>query len=173
MKKLMMLMVMFSSINSVYGTSIGLGVAYDGIGRSMMGEFLSLRADIMCKIVPALYLRVGLISLDIDDYYKTLQFGTGTSMRLFLSPSAMLCLIAPIPSSVKPYLPVGFHLTRSSGDLGSTSTWLLHGGMGAMFDLATIQAYLEGGITLVDYEYYAQSQHWFYVQGGLRVPIGL
>jgi hypothetical protein len=170
MKKLFAIAIAASMLSGLYGLSFGLGgrytLSHPGALPDSTFSYPSIVADVMCKPLPILGFRIGLVGLDLipdDEGGTQYRFGTGTS--------ASILIYIPMAGMVQPYIP--FHVLYM-GDGGSTLT--LDGGLGAEFMFGGFGAYLEGGIDLWSYSPEvgdSSSDTWFHVQGGVRIPVNL
>ena len=164
MKKLFAIAIAASMLSGLYGFSIGLGAAYDNLaGEEDTDPYFSVRADVMCKPLPILGLRFGLIQIDLPTDSTEYHFGTGVS--------ADVLVFIPMAGTITPYIPFGFWY---HGNTGSVLT--LKGGLGAEMGFGGFAGYLEGGINYEDISPEVgegTSDTWFYVQGGVRIPIGM
>ena len=164
MKKLFAIAIAASMLSGLYGFSIGLGVAYDNLaGPEDTDAYFSIRADAMCKPLPILGFRLGLIQVDLPTDSTTYDFGTGVY--------ADVLVFIPMAGTISPYIPFGFEYHGNTG-----SDLVLKGGLGAEMGFGGFAGYLEGGITYKDDSPEVgegTSDTWFYVQAGMRIPIGM
>lgn len=166
MKKLFAIAIAASLFSGLYGFSVGLGARYDNLaGPEETDPYLSIRADVMCKPMPILGFRMGLIQVDLVENATFMTFGTGVN--------ADVLVYIPMMGMVNPYLVLGVWY-QSQQDMYTGFDF--HGGIGGEFGFGGFAAYLEGAFILhsvtpegMD----SQSDSWFYVQAGVRVPIGL
>ena len=171
MKKLFAIAIAASMLGGLYGFSFGLGVAYDEIGRYDPSDpFISIKADVMCKPLPILGLRIGLVDVDMrsDDQ-------GGTMFNIATGCEATVMLYIPMAGMIQPYIP--FYLMYADlGDAGSSKMHLF-GGVGAEFGFGSLAGYLEARFAFYDEGEFLtvdpESETWFAVQGGVRIPIGL
>ncbi|MCK4674078.1 hypothetical protein KAT67_08865, partial [candidate division WOR-3 bacterium] len=101
MKKLFAIAIAASMLGGLYGFSFGLGVAYDEIGREdPYDPFISIKADVMCKPLPILGLRIGLVDVDMrsDDQ-------GGTQFHIATGCEATVMLYIPMAGMIQPYIP--------------------------------------------------------------------
>ena len=167
MKKLFAIAIAASMFSGLYGFSVGLGARYDNIAAdSVMGDaYLGIRADVMCKPMPILGFRMGLIQIDMVEDAMQMHFGTGVN--------ADVLVYIPMMGMVNPYLVLGLWY-NSYENVGSGFEF--HGGVGGEFGFGGFAAYLEAAFVLQSYSPEVgdgDSFNWFYVQGGVRIPIGL
>jgi hypothetical protein len=164
MKKLFAIALAVGLFSGLYGLSFGLGVAYDNIaGPEGTDPYLSIRADVMCKPLPILGFRMGLIQVDLPEDNTTYMFGTGVN--------ADILIYIPMAGMVNPYIPFGFWYYGNGG-----STITLKGGLGGEFGFGGFAGYLEGGIEFISISpegMDSSSENWFYIQAGVRIPVGL
>ena len=167
MKKLFAIAIAASMLSGLYGFSIGLGAAYDNLaGEEDTDPYFSVRADVMCKPLPILGLRFGIIQIDLPTDNTTYAFGTGVT--------ADVLVFIPMAGTINPYIPFGFWY---HGNTGSVLT--LKGGLGANMGFGGFAAYLEAGITFTKISWDIEgvddpdATNPFYVQGGVRIPIGM
>jgi hypothetical protein len=167
MKKLFAIAIAASMLGGLYGFSIGLGVAYDNLaGPEGTDPYFSVRADAMCKPLPVLGFRIGIIQIDLPTDATTYAFGTGVS--------ADVLIFIPMAGMVSPYIPFGVWYHGNTG-----SSFKVKGGLGANMGFGGFMGYLEAGITFTSVSYGIEgvddpdSTNPFYVQGGVRIPIGL
>ena len=160
MKKLFAIVIAGSMLSGLYGLSIGLGGAYDGITET---GYFSVRADVMCKAMPFLGFRLGLVQVDFPSGTTPMYFGTGISTDVML--------FIPMAGMISPYIPMGV----SYSDAYDVSTLHLKGGLGAEFGFGGFNGYLEGGINFwnIDISGVSGSTNPIYVQGGVRFPVPL
>ncbi len=173
MKKLFAIAIAASILGGLYGFSIGLGGQYV-IGRPGAMEdstfaYPAIVADIMCKPLPILGFRIGLVQYNIipEEEEGTLE----TEYKFGLGTSATALIYIPMAGAISPYIPLGFMYMGNDG-----STFYLAGGIGAEMGFGVVSGYLEGGINFVSWSPEvgdSESDNWFYVQGGVRIPIGL
>lgn len=169
MKKLFAIAIAASMLGGLYGFSIGLGVAYDNLaGPEGTDAYFSVRADAMCKPLPILGFRIGLIQIDLPTDATTYAFGTGVS--------ADVLIFIPMAGMISPYIPFGFWY---HGYADESSSLKLKGGLGAEMGFGGFMGYLEAGITFTKVSWGIEgvddpdATNPFYVQGGVRIPIGL
>jgi len=167
MKKLFALLVTASMFGGLYGLSLGLGVAYDGLaGPDGMDAYPSIRADAMVNVLPMLGVRMGLAQVDIKDDLQggtLMEFGTGVNVDLIIN--------IPMAGTFNPYIPAGVWFFSNGG-----TTIVLKGGLGAQMGFGGVMGYLEGGINFTNYSPEVgegTSMHPLYVQAGVRIPIQL
>ncbi len=177
MKKLFAIIVAAGMLSGLYGgMSIGLGGRYDInhysnlYGFDSTFSYPSIVADVMVKPMPILGFRFGVLTFNIlpeeEKPYAptTFVFGTGID--------ASVLVFIPMAGMVSPYIP--FHFAYNSAEAYSMFT--IDGGVGVEAGFGPVAGYLEGGINFVNLspdEGDGDSHNWFYVQGGLRVPINL
>ena len=170
MKKLFAIAIAASMLGGLYGLSFGVG------GQYMIGKpsvipdstysYPAIVADVMCKPLPILGFRIGLVQYNIipeDEGDSNYAFGVGTS--------AAVLVYIPMAGAISPYIPIHFLYMGNGG-----STFYIDGGIGAEMGFGVVSGYLEGGINFVSYSlegFDSSSDNWFYVQGGVRKPIGL
>ena len=168
MKKLFAIAIAASMLSGLYGLSFGLGgrytISHPGALPDSTYSYPSVIADVMCKPLPILGFRIGLVGLDLipeEDGGTQYMFGTGCD--------ASILIFIPMAGMVQPYIP--FHILYM-GNGGSQL--FLDGGIGAEFMFGGFGAYLEGGINLYSYSNATStSDTWFHVQGGVRIPVNL
>lgn len=162
MKKLFALAIAIGMFSSLYGLSFGLGAAYDMIaGPEGTDPYLSIRGDVMCKPLPIVGLRMGLIEFNMPEDNTNYAFGTGIN--------ATVLVYIPMAAPVMPYIPIGIFYYGNGG-----STINLIGGLGAEMGFGSVAGYLEGGIDFVQYSpegFDSSSDNWFFVQAGVRIPV--
>lgn len=164
MKKLLALAIAIGMFSSLYGLSFGLGAAYDNIaGPEETDAFLSIKADVMCKPLPIVGFRIGLIEFNMPEDATNYHFGTGVN--------ATVLVYIPMAAPVMPYIPLGIFY-HSYQDAFSMID--LTAGLGAEMGFGSVSGYLEGGI---DWQQISpevgdsQSENWFFVQAGVRIPV--
>jgi len=172
MKKLFAIAIAACLFSGLYGASIGLGAQYTinaprAIGDTVNISYPSIVADVMAPILPILGVRMGLVEYNIiseDDGGNNYKFGLGVY--------GDICLMLPLPMAFMPYIPIGVVYGGNGG-----STLHFKGGVGGMMNFGGVHGFLEGGIHFmnVDLETMEESESdtYFYVQGGVRVPIGM
>lgn len=169
MKKLFAIAVAASLFSGLYAASIGLGGQYTigeprAYGDTTDISYPSVLVDVMVPIIPVLAARMGLVEFNIisdDDGGSNYKFGTGVY--------GDICFMIPMAGMFKPYIPIGFVYGGNGG-----SEMHLKGGVGGMMGFGAVDGYLEGGIKLLTWspeDLDSESGTYFYVQGGLRVPI--
>jgi hypothetical protein len=176
MKKLFTIAVLAGMLSGLYGLSFGLGGRYDighysyqyGVDSSF--SYPSVVVDVMVKPIPVLGFRFGIFTFNIlpeeeKDYAPTtFVFGTGCD--------ASVLVYIPMAGTISPYFPV--HFIYNNGEWGSQFT--VDGGVGVEAGFGGVSGYLEGGINFFSTSpegFDSQSANWFYVQGGVRVPLNL
>ncbi len=168
MKKLFAIAIAASLVSGLYGFSFGLGAAYDQLGiDSLYGEAHPvIKADVMAKPFPILGIRFGVVdvAMNSDD------FG-GTMFTIATGLDAAILVYIPMAGTFQPYIPIYFKYA-DTGDLDVT-TLHIFGGLGGEMGFGSVTGYLEGRFTLHDVSTMDDSQTWFTIQGGVRVPIGL
>ncbi|OPX18414.1 hypothetical protein BXT86_01260 [candidate division WOR-3 bacterium 4484_100] len=171
MKKLLALMII-AGLSGLYAGSIGLGIAYDDFmhSDSTVSAYPSIRADIMTNILPILGLRTGLVNVDIKE-----DEAGGTMFSLGTGVFCDLCLFIPMASSITPYIPLGvWYFNKYQGF--DMSHLAFKGGLGGMMAFGGINGYLELGVNFTSVTPEggeSSSDHWFYGQLGVRVPVGM
>ncbi len=176
MKKLFAIAIAASLLSGLYGFSFGLGGKYVlnhysyAYGTDSTFSYPAIVADVMCKPLPILGFRIGLVTFNIlpeeekEADFPSYMFGTGCD--------ATVLVFIPMAAMVQPYIP--FHFMYSGVE--SESELTLDGGIGAEMGFGAVMGYLEGGINFWNWSPDvgdSESETWFYVQGGIRVPIGL
>jgi hypothetical protein len=166
MKKLFAIAIAASLFSGLYGFSVGLGARYDNLaGPEETDAYLGIRADVMCKPMPILGFRMGLIQIDMIEDAMEMHFGTGVN--------ADVLVYIPMMGMVNPYLVLGVWY-NSYEELYTALEF--HGGVGGEFGFGGFAAYLEAAFTLQSVTPEggdSDSNNWFYVQGGVRIPIGM
>ena len=177
MKKLFAVAVLAGMLSGLYGFSIGLGGRFDighpsyAYGVDSSFSYPSIVADVMVKPIDMLGFRFGVVTFNIlpdeekDFAPTTFIIGTGID--------AAVLVFIPMAGTISPYIP--FHFAYNNGEWGSQFT--IDGGVGVEAGFGPVAGYLEGGINFLSVSYEAldesESANWFYVQGGLRVPLNL
>lgn len=178
MKKLFAIAVLAGMVSGLYGFSIGLGGRYEighysyAYGFDSTFSYPAVVADVMVKPIDMLGFRFGLFTFNIlPDEEKesmtsptTFIFGTGID--------ASVLLFIPMAGTISPYIP--FHFAYTSSEYYSAFT--IDGGVGVEAGFGPVAGYLEGGIDFFNYSPDvgdSDSDNWFYVQGGLRIPLNL
>jgi hypothetical protein len=171
MKKLFAIALVASVFSGLYGLSFGLGgqyvLEYPGAMPDSTFSYPGVVADVMCKPLPILGFRIGLVQVNLwpeDEGNTNFHIGTGVD--------ATVLVYIPMAAPISPYIPLGVFYHGYDG----LSMMNLKGGVGAEMGFGSLAGYLEGGIHFsqvspegVD----SSSDNWFYVQGGIRVPVGL
>jgi hypothetical protein len=184
MKKLFAIAVAAGMLSGLYaGASFGLGGQYTLNAPSMVHpdsnySYPSIVADVMVDLLPIIGLRMGLVNVDIKSDEDPDEGGT----KFEIGTGVYGDVVAKIPMAgmVTPYIPIGIWYYNRYHD-ADVSLLGLKGGVGAMMGFGGINGYLEGGVRLAsftygeDYPYPLEdkSYTWFYLQGGIRVPIGM
>ena len=166
MKKLFAIAAVAGMLSGLYGFSVGLGARYDYLaGPEGSDPFFSIRADVMCKPMPILGFRMGLIQIDMPTDAMYMHFGTGVN--------ADVLVYVPMAGMVSPYVVVGAHYVSQEN---AYTKILLNGGLGAEMGFGGFAGYLEAAFNMdattpegMD----GTTDTWFYVQGGVRIPIKL
>ncbi|MBA7535140.1 hypothetical protein ES705_27392 [subsurface metagenome] len=174
MKKLFAIAIAASILGGLYGFSIGLGGQYV-IGRPGAMEdstfaYPAIVADIMCKPLPILGFRIGLVQYNIIPEEE--EGALETEYKFGLGTSATALIYIPMAGAISPYIPLGFTYEGRPME----TIFYLAGGIGAEMGFGVVSGYLEGGINFVSWSPEvgdSESDNWFYVQGGVRIPIGL
>jgi hypothetical protein len=171
MKKLFAIAIVASIFSGLYGFSFGLGGQYilnhPGFMPDSTYSYPGVTADVMCKPLPILGFRIGLVQVNLvpeEEGNTNYQIGTGVD--------ATILVYIPMAAPVSPYIPFGIVYNGYDGG----SNMHLKGGIGAEMGFGSLAGYLEGGIhfTSVSIEGFdSASDNWFFVQGGIRVPVGL
>lgn len=182
MKKLFAIAVAASLFSGLYaGASIGLGAMYTINGPSMLGQdsnysYPSVVADVMVDLMPIVGLRMGLVQVDIKSDSAPAEGGIDMAFGTGVYGDVVFKI--PMAGTLTPYIPIGiWYYNRYHG--ADQSLIGLKGGVGAMMGFGGVAGYLEGGVRLAsftygdDYPYPLEdkSYTYFYVQGGIRVPI--
>lgn len=172
MKKLFAIAIAASLVSGgLFGFSFGLGAAYDQLGiDELYGESHPvIIADVMVKPLPILGIRFGVVDVAL----KSDDFG-GTQFTIATGLDATVLFYIPMAGMLQPYIPVYFAY-KDLGD-GGPSAMHFFGGLGAEFMLGSVNGYLEGRFDWSDIGDFLgfdpESQNWFTIQGGIRVPIG-
>jgi len=176
MKKLFAIAVLAGMLSGLYGFSIGLGGRYEighysyFYGPDSSFSYPAIVADVMVKPIDMLGFRFGLFTFNIlpdeeKDYAPTtFMFGTGCD--------ASVLVFIPMAGTISPYIP--FHFIYNSAEYGSQ--FMIDGGVGVEAGFGPVAGYLEGGINFINWSPEGgdgDSDNWFYVQGGLRIPLNL
>ncbi len=170
MKKLFAIAIAASMLGGLYGLSFGLGgqyvIGHPGTMEDSTFSYPAIVADVMCKPFPILGLRIGLVQFNLipdDEGGSNYAFGFGTA--------ATALIYIPMAGAISPYIPLHFLYTGNGG-----SKFQLDGGIGAEMGFGGFAGYLEGGINFLSLspeDEDSESDNWFYVQGGVRIPIGM
>lgn len=178
MKKLLTLVIGVGLLSGLYGgASFGLGGNYTLMAPSVVPDstysYPSIVADVMVDLIPLIGLRMGLATVDI----KSDEEG-GTIFELGTGVYGDVVVNIPMAGMVKPYIPIGFwYYNKYHG--ADVAVLALKGGVGAMMGLGGVNAYLEGGLNFANTMYGEtipledDSDIYYYIQLGLRVPIGM
>jgi hypothetical protein len=174
MKKLFAIAIVASMFSGLYALSFGLGGQYNlnkpyppFADSDSSYSYPAIVADAMCKPLPILGFRIGLVQYEMhgDDYGGNIyHFGTGCS--------AALLFYLPVAAPVNPYIPL--YVMYDGSDAGSGLTF--HGGVGFEKGFGNLSGYLEGGATFAQTspdQGDSASDMWFFIQGGLRIPVGM
>lgn len=169
MKKLFAIAIAASLISGgLYAFSFGLGAAYDQLGiDSLYGDAHPvIKADVMVKPFPILGIRFGVV----DFALKSDDFG-GTMFTIATGLDAAILVYIPMAGMLQPYIPIYFKYE----DLGDYDQTTLHifGGLGGEMGFGSVTGYLEGRFTLHDVSTMDDSQTWFTIQGGVRIPMNM
>ena len=179
MKKLFAIAVAAGMLSGLYaGASFGLGGQYTLMAPSAVDpdsdySYPSIVADVMVDVIPMIGLRMGLAAIDI----KSDEEG-GTIFELGTGVYGDVVVKIPMAGMVTPYIPVGIWYYNKYHD-ADVSLLALKGGIGAMMGFGGVNGYLEGGVNFANMSYGEgipledRSDVWFYIQGGIRVPIGM
>jgi len=171
MKKLFAIAIIASVFSGLYGLSFGLGgqyvLEYPGAMPDSTFSYPGVVADVMCKPLPILGFRIGLVQVNLwpeDEGNTNFHIGTGVD--------ATVMIYIPVAAPISPYLPIGvfYH------SYDAYSMMNLKGGVGAEMGFGGLAGYLEGGVhfsQLTPDVGDSSSENWFYVQGGIRVPVEL
>ena len=166
MKKLFAIAVAAGMLSGLYGFSIGLGARYDNLaGPENTDAYFSIRADVMCKPMPMLGLRMGVIQVDLPSDATGIHIGTGVN--------ADVLVYVPMAGMVKPYVVAGVWYT-SQQDMYTDIR--LIGGLGAEVGFGGFAGYLEAAFNmdaLTPEGMDGTTNTWFYGQLGIRIPIAL
>jgi hypothetical protein len=171
MKKLFAIVIAASMFSGLYGFSIGIGGRYDNLfGPEDTDAYLGIRADVMCKPMPILGLRMGLVQVDLKEDATFMFFGTGVN--------ADVLVYIPMMGMVNPYLVLGawYKMDEADPSLGDYSLLILHAGIGGEFGFGGFAGYLEAAFNMQSFSPDvgdSQTDNWFYVQVGVRIPIGM
>lgn len=168
MKKLFAIAIAVSLVGGgLFGFSFGLGAAYENIGGPEGTDpFFAIKADVMCKPLPILGLRIGIVDVDLksDDMGgTTYAFGTGCD--------ATVLLYIPMAGMIQPYIPFYFMYAGN----GFTSMHFA-GGLGAEFALGGVNAFLEAKFDYYDFDvegFESDAENSFNIYGGVRIPLNM
>jgi hypothetical protein len=168
MKKLFALTLVFAFLSSLYGFTIGAGLAGYDVARE--GRSFSLLADAALPIIPTIHWRTGIFNLNfhLDPQMTDIQLGTGLSSDLLF--------FIPADMAVTPYLVTGvlvrFTTYETAGNNVSETSVNFKIGLGGQTDIGKVFGYLEigtdfsliasGGNTDIDFP--------IFVQLGIRKP---
>jgi hypothetical protein len=181
MKKLFAIAVAASLFSGLYaGASFGLGGMYTISGPSNVHpdsnySYPSIVADVMVDLLPIVGVRMGIVSVDIKSDSAPAEGGVDMAFGTGVYGDVVFKI--PMAGMVSPYIPIGvwyYNNYHGYEDLGLIG---LKGGVGAMMGFGGVSAYLEGGVRLASFSYPEvwqledKSYTYFYVQGGIRVPI--
>jgi hypothetical protein len=172
MKRLFAVAVAAGLLTSVYGASFGVGLAYN-INHPPQHTYTddfsypAIVADFRFPLLgPFINARMGLVEYNMiadDDGGSDYHYGTGVY--------GDLCLTIPTLTAITPYIPIGVFYEGNGG-----STLNLKAGLGGEMGVGGFLGYVEGGIKWMkvdlDWMEESESDTYFYVQGGLRVPFG-
>lgn len=176
MKKLLTIAVLTGMLSGLYGLSFGLGGRYEIghysylYGTDSTFSYPAIVADVMVKPMPVLGFRFGLITFNLlpeeekEVAPTTFVLGTGID--------ASVLVFIPMAGTISPYIP--FHFAYNSADWGSQFT--IDGGVGVEAGFGPVSGYLEGGINFLNVSVEgldSESANWFYVQGGIRIPVNM
>lgn len=172
MKKLFIIAMIAGFFGSLYGASIGFGAQYTinaprALGDTVNISYPSVIADVMAPILPILGARMGLVEYNIIS-----EENGGNNYHFGIAVYGDLCLMLPLPSQFMPYIPVGIVYDGNGG-----SAFHFKGGVGSMINFGTLHGFLEGGVHFMNVDFETmeegESDTYFYVQGGIRVPVGM
>ena len=88
---------------------------------------------------------------------------------------ASVLVFIPMAGTISPYIPFHFAYNNSSSDYWA-SYFSIEGGVGVEAGFGPVAGYLEGGINFLNVSPNVgdgDSHNWFYVQGGIRIPVNL
>ena len=176
MKKFFVVALAIGLLTSMYGASFGLGLAYNINHPPLQTGYFAGTEDFSYPAIvadfrfpllgPFINARMGLVEYNMisdDDGGSDYHFGTGVY--------GDLCLSVPMLGMITPYIPIGVFYDGNGG-----STLNLKGGLGGEMGIGGFLGYLEGGVKWmkVDWDVMEESESdtYFYVQGGIRVPFG-
>jgi hypothetical protein len=181
MKKLFAIAVAAGMLSGLYaGASFGLGGMYTIGGPSEVDldsnySYPSIVADVMVDLLPIVGLRMGLVQVDIKSDSAPAE--GGTQMAFGTGVYGDVVFKIPMAGMVTPYIPIGVWYYNRYHGTDDLSLIGLKGGAGAMMGFGGVSAYLEGGVRLASFSFptgypvESKSYTYFYVQGGIRVPI--
>ena len=168
MKKLFAIAIAASMFSGLYGFSVGLGARYDNLaGEEGTDPYFGIRADVMCKPMPILGFRMGLIQVDLVEDATFMFFGTGVS--------ADVLVYIPMMGMVNPYLVLGVWYQNLQDTYNGMD---FHAGLGGEFGFGGFAGYLEAAFNYSKLDFDSEllpdmDATWFYVQAGVRIPIGM
>jgi len=179
MKKLLTIAMLAGMVSGLYGFSIGLGGRYEighysylYYGEDSSFSYPSIKADVMVKPIDMLGFRFGLFTYNIlpteekEALMSPVNFVFGTGI------DAAVLVYIPMAGTISPYIP--FHFAYQGTEYYSAFT--VDGGVGVEAGFGPVSGYLEGGINFYSYSPDVGdsfSPNWFFVQGGLRIPLNL
>jgi hypothetical protein len=172
MKKLFAIAIAASLISGgLYAFSFGLGAAYDHLGGDApLDGNIAIKADVMCKPLPILGFRIDLVDVEFLD-----DLAGGTQFTIATGCGAAILVYIPMAGMFQPYIPFYF-MYADQGDAGPSAMHFF-GGLGSEFMFGSMNAYLEGRFDWSDVGDFMgidpESQNWFTIQGGVRVPINM
>jgi len=178
MKKLFAIVIAVSMFSGLYaGASFGLGGQYTLMAPSVVPDsdysYPSIVADVMVDLIPLIALRMGLVTVDIKSDVEG-----GTIFELGTGVFGDVVVKIPMAGMVKPYIPIGFWYYNKYHDF-DLAVLSLKGGVGAMMGFGGVNGYLEAGVNFANMMYGETipledySDLYYYIQGGIRVPVGM
>lgn len=166
MKKFFALALALSCLSGLYGLSLGLGVAYEGLTVSGADPYLALKADARVPLSKMIDLRACLLNVSLPDGGKSVHLGTFVDSDILLKPDMSM--------PFKPYLALGlwFNLGLEDAPL-DYMTLGLKAALGGEFEVGGFSAYIETGLNKFTWVKDGGTSHPIYVQLGLTFPVNL
>jgi hypothetical protein len=165
MKKVFALALSLSFLSGLYGFTLGLGVAYEGLAVSGADPYFALKADARVPLSSMIDIRAVLLNVSLPDGGKSIHLGTFTESDLIFKPKTSM--------SFKPYLALGVWFSMGLEDAPLDYKILaVKGALGGEMEFGGLNAYLEAGLNKFTWvSGGGGTSHPVYVQLGVNIPV--
>jgi hypothetical protein len=166
MKKVFALALVLSCMSGLYGLTLGIGAAYEGLLVDGADPYLALKVDARVPLMKMIDIRACVLNVSLPEGGKNIYLGTFTDSDLLIKPDMGM--------PFKPYIALGVWFRMGLEDApGDYQVLGLKGALGGEFEIGSIGAYIEAGLNKFQWIKDGGSSHPVYVQLGLTFPVNL